>query len=137
VNGALYGETGAGGDTGAKCPDGCGTIYSITTRGAYKLVYSFRGGRDGIDPNGGLILVNGQLYGVTEYGGSMGCGTESCGTVFELSTAGKEKVLYRFAGGRSDGMTPTAALPSLGGTLYGTTFYGGANGAGTIFAIKL
>jgi uncharacterized repeat protein (TIGR03803 family) len=45
-----------------------------------------------------------------------------------------ETVLHAFAGG-SDGANPQAALTNVNGTLYGTTYSGGANGYGTIFAI--
>jgi uncharacterized repeat protein (TIGR03803 family) len=43
-------------------------------------------------------------------------------------------VLHAFSGG-SDGAIPYAGLVNLNGTLYGTTLRGGANNAGTVFAI--
>jgi uncharacterized repeat protein (TIGR03803 family) len=43
-------------------------------------------------------------------------------------------VLYSFTG-TPDGQLPYAALTSVGGTLYGTTFEGGANNYGSVFAI--
>jgi uncharacterized repeat protein (TIGR03803 family) len=45
-----------------------------------------------------------------------------------------EKVLHAFQGG-SDGAIPVAGLINVGGTLYGTTESGGANGFGTVFSI--
>ena len=66
-----------------------------------------------------------------------------CGTVFEISTSGKEQVLYRFAGG-NDGFFPSAGVLALNGTLYGTTSAGGGlpckkydGSCGTVFALSL
>ena len=44
------------------------------------------------------------------------------------------KTLYAFHG--PDGANPRAALTDVNGTLYGTTYYGGARGGGTVFAIS-
>src|SRR5579862_2606111 len=129
VSGTLYGTTNSGGGSG--CGGyGCGTVFSVTTTGAEKVLYSFAGGSDGDGPQAGLINVSGTLYGTTVYGGANGDGT-----VFSISTTGTEKVLYSFAGG-SDGANPYAALINVSGTLYGTTVYGGANGDGTVYSIS-
>jgi uncharacterized repeat protein (TIGR03803 family) len=45
-----------------------------------------------------------------------------------------ETVLYRFAGG-TDGNNPIDRLLNVGGTLYGTTGSGGANGDGSVYSI--
>lgn len=45
------------------------------------------------------------------------------------------EVLYSFRYGSGDGEYPYAGLLNVEGTLYGTTFYGGANGYGTVFSI--
>jgi len=135
VNGALYGTTEYG---GSRCTEGCGTVFSITTSGMEKVLYSFAGGSDGASPYlAGLIDVNGTLYGTTSQAGLPHAGCV-CGTVFSVSTNGKEKVLHRFAGG-SDGAEPFADLIDVNGTLYGTTFYGGTatcpSGCGTVFSL--
>ena len=44
-------------------------------------------------------------------------------------------VFYRFKGPPDDGAYPYAGLIYINGTLYGTTYRGGANGLGTVFAI--
>ena len=80
-------------------------------------------------PAADLINVNGTLYGTTSGGGA----TED-GTVFAITTSGKERVLYSF-GASGDGETPLAGLLNVNGTLYGTTLQGGANGEGTVFSI--
>ena len=132
LNGTLYGETYFGGKTTSQCPYGCGTIFSVSPSGAYRLRYRFKGGTDGIYPNAGLVAMNGKLYGVTDSGGSYGC-DEGCGTIFKVTTSGTESVLYRFSGG--DSWNPEAALLPLDGTLYGTTYRGGANKYGTVFSL--
>jgi uncharacterized repeat protein (TIGR03803 family) len=59
VNGTLYGTTFSGGTSNA------GTVYSVSTSGVVKVLYSFKGGSDGAHPIGGLIDVKGVLYGTT------------------------------------------------------------------------
>ncbi|MGA8099705.1 MAG: choice-of-anchor tandem repeat GloVer-containing protein [Candidatus Cybelea sp.] len=111
-----------------------GTVVKITTAGKGKLLYSFAGGNDGASPIGGLTNVGGTLYGTTTAGGGTGCGGNGCGTVFSITASGTESVLYSFVGG-SDGANPYAELTNVHGTLYGTTFAGGADNTGTIFKI--
>ena len=124
VNGSLYGTTYWGGS--GSCTGGCGTVFSITTSGIEKLLHTFGGGSDGSHPVAGLTNVKGTLYGTTLYGGSNGCiNSQSCGTVFSITTTGKEKVLYSFAGG-TDGAAPAGQLINVNGTLFGTTYSGGA-----------
>jgi uncharacterized repeat protein (TIGR03803 family) len=65
----------------------------------------------------------GNLYGVTYLGGNAGQGT-----VFKLSNAGRETVLYSFQGGGSDGCGPTGAVMDKYGNLYGTTTSCGSGG---------
>ena len=44
-------------------------------------------------------------------------------------------VLYSFEGGSGDGEFPFAGLLNVKGTLYGTTYFGGATEGGTVFEI--
>ncbi len=82
VNGALYGTTSAGGDAGG------GTVYRISTGGAESVVHRFRGLHSGpIDPETGLVHVDGMLYGTTTAGGS-----DNAGTVYSISPAGAVKI---------------------------------------------
>lgn len=86
----------------------------------------FGKGHDGAFPVAALLDVNGTLYGTTAGGGKYGRGT-----VFSVSTAGKELVLYSFgASGFFDGTSPLSPLIDVHGTLYGTTMQGGAHGQG-------
>jgi uncharacterized repeat protein (TIGR03803 family) len=135
VNGMLYGTTFYGGSHAA-CDDGqgCGTVYRVSTTGAEKVLYGFAGRSDGAGPASDLSEMNGVLYGTTSYGGnSHGFGS---GTIFKVSTTGRERVLYRFGATQNDGVTPSSPLTKLNRTLYGTTAYGGGtHGYGTVFAL--
>jgi uncharacterized repeat protein (TIGR03803 family) len=143
IGGVLYGTTYFGG----RGHHGNGTVFSVTTSGEERVLHSFNRGFDGINPNGGLVAVDGVLYGTT-YGGGTGCRQEEergCGTVFAITPAGQEHVVYRFKGG-TDGSSPAAGtLVWLDGRLYGTTSLGGTTsrcssggsgtGCGTVFSV--
>ena len=137
AKGNLYGVTSLGG-TGS-CSGGCGTVFEISSTGAESILYSFGAtANDGKYPYGSLVRDGaGNLYGTTYGGGTSGtaCETYGCGTVYKLSAAGKETVLYNFTGG-VDGATPEAGLArDSEGNLYGTTYVGGAYGWGTVFKV--
>ncbi|MGA8533713.1 MAG: choice-of-anchor tandem repeat GloVer-containing protein [Candidatus Tumulicola sp.] len=128
VSGLLYGTTG-----------GCnlksyGSVFKITLSGTVTVLYTFKGGvSDGAHPTAALTNVDGVLFGTTGSGGPQGYGT-----VFKITTAGKETVLHFFAG-EYDGAQPFAELRNVRGTLYGTTTeggpYKGPRGEGTVFKI--
>ncbi|HEY6325403.1 MAG TPA: choice-of-anchor tandem repeat GloVer-containing protein, partial [Candidatus Cybelea sp.] len=110
--------------------------------GTYSSLYSFKGRPDGQLPTARLIGFNGMLYGTTSAGGSR-CplkGLKGCGTVFAISTTGRENVLYRFRW-LPDGAEPLAELTAMKSLLYGTTNLGGTackktpSGCGTLFSI--
>jgi uncharacterized repeat protein (TIGR03803 family) len=133
VNGTLYGTTYSGG-TGI-CADGCGTVFSLKPKTGAETVYSFGNVSDGASPSAGLINVKGTLFGATVFGGAY-----SIGTVFSLNPkTSAETVLHSFGSG-TDGALPYAGLIDVGGTLYGTTEYGGTGGLfgyGTVFSLNL
>jgi uncharacterized repeat protein (TIGR03803 family) len=88
------------------------------------VLYVF--GTDQADPRAPAtpaIEFDGALYGTTSEGGSYCDG--NCGTVYRVSLAGRERVVYNFQGG-PDGSGPTG-LVKVGETLYGTTLFGGIN----------
>jgi len=129
-NGMLYGTTAYGGTTGN------GTIFSLTTSGRERVLYSLQGGSDGSMPIS-LTAMNGRLYGMSYGGNTSNCSYDyvGCGTVFSVTTEGRHRVLYHFQGG-SDGWKPSNALTAFNGKLYGTTQWGGGCGfCGTIFSI--
>jgi uncharacterized repeat protein (TIGR03803 family) len=135
--GNLYGTTYGGGDK--TCFEnesfGCGTVFKLDTTGKETVLHSFTASPDGALPLGGLTRdAAGNLYGTTTYGGNAAC-YSGCGTVFELDSTGKETLLYSFAGG-TDGSQPYAGLVRDGaGNLYGTTYWGGHFGYGTVFKL--
>lgn len=136
VNGVLYGTTRSGGDLHCELSgNGCGTVFSITTSGQERQIYAFKSAAiDGALPLAGLTNVNGKLYGTTAEGGSRKC-NYGCGTVFEVTTSGKERVIYKFQAG-SDGVLPRAGLIYADGALYGITSGGrDATNSGTVFKI--
>jgi uncharacterized repeat protein (TIGR03803 family) len=79
--------------------------------------------------------VKGAFYGTTTGGGD----GYYYGTVFKLSMAGSESVIYSFQAG-ADGATPNSTLINVNGGLFGTTAHGGLNncteGCGTVFAVS-
>jgi uncharacterized repeat protein (TIGR03803 family) len=103
-------------------------VFKVTPAGVETVIYSFRGGNDGANPYAGLINVGGTLYGTSEFGGAY-----SLGTVFKVTPRGAEKVLHSFGRGTTDAAVPEAGLIDVGGTLYGTTYQGGAYNRGTVF----
>ena len=145
-DGYLYGTTREGGTYGSY--GGNGTVFKISTKGAFTSLYSFIGGNDGASPQAGLVQgSDGNFYGTT-YGGGM----YGNGTVFRISTIGVLTTLYSFGlvtnanGEAPDGLNPCGALvQGSDGNFYGTTQYNGYSryrwdffptGNGTVFKIS-
>jgi len=124
VGGTLYGTTVDGG------LGNWGTVFKITPAGVETVLYSFGYVPNGYGPGGDLINVGGVLYGTTGGGG-----TQNCGTVFKLTPAGAASILHSFKCAPADGQDPGAGLINVGGTLYGTTGFGGTNNEGTVFKV--
>lgn len=121
----LFGTTFSGGKKGL------GTVFVVSPAGTEKVLHSFTGGPDGANPDlTGLTDVKGTLYGVTSEGRT----GKGYGTVFKITTSGKETVLYRFQAA-PDGYGAHGILTNVRGTLFGTTTYGGAGGTGTVYKI--
>ena len=114
-----------------------GVVFKMTPAGVATPVYNFCSQEppyclDGGNPEAGLTVgSDGNLYGTTSYGGSIG---GCCGTIFKLTLGGVLTTLHAFD--FSDGSRP-AAVMALGadGNFYGTTSEGGAYQEGTIFRI--
>jgi uncharacterized repeat protein (TIGR03803 family) len=136
VEGTLYGTT-QGGGTG-HCGGGyggCGTVFSVTTAGKERVLHSFNG-IDGSFPEASLIDVGSALYGTSANGGRNHCGPYgTCGTVFSITTGGREKVLQSFREG-DDGWRPAVRLNYKSGSLFGTTHLGGVHGGGVVFSLR-
>jgi len=139
TNGTLYGTTSYGG-TNAQ-----GTIFKITTSGAFTNLYTFCSLSNCADGTGPTSLVegpDGNFYGTT-FGGGTGlpvCGGLACGTIFKLTPGGTLTTLYDFCAETSncsDGTGPLALLLATNGTFYGTTQGGGTAADGTAFSLSM
>ena len=131
--GNFYGTTAKGGDADA------GTVFKLAADGTESVLHSFGAEGDGGAPAGELLADRrGNLYGTTQFGGAENhhCKTGiGCGTVFKITPAGSESVLYAFVGGQ-DGRQPSSRLiADKHNNLYGTTLYGGAKNQGTAFKL--
>jgi len=126
--GNMYGTTDGGGL-------GAGTVFKISKKGKLTALYSFKGPPDGAVPTTRVVLdKQGNIYGTTSEGGNANaCPYLGCGVVFEITRAGKERVLHTFVG--SDGGVPNELFLDANGILYGTTWAGGAHDSGTIYKL--
>jgi uncharacterized repeat protein (TIGR03803 family) len=108
---------------------------SASVRPLSDVLYSFGGSPDGAYPDVGLLAGRkGEYYGTSAGGGSSNC-QGGCGTVYEITAAGKENVLYSFQGA-PDGANPYATLiMDKEGALYGDTESGGDADWGTVFKL--
>jgi uncharacterized repeat protein (TIGR03803 family) len=98
-------------------------------------------GTNGFNPLYGSLVQgdDGNFYGTTSFGGSTFSDSSiGDGTIFEVSPNGKIVTLYSFCAQANcaDGSVPYAGLvQGLDGNFYGTTFEGGVNNDGTVFAV--
>ncbi len=124
AGGVFYGTVSSGGG-----PSSLGAVFSIDTDGNFNVVRAFQGGsNDGLQPYGGLVELDGTLYGTT-----LGGGANGDGTVYGITPQGVEHLVHSFNG--SDGQEPLSTLIVVNGDLYGTTLTGGKFGGGTIFRV--
>ncbi|HWY53739.1 MAG TPA: choice-of-anchor tandem repeat GloVer-containing protein [Terriglobales bacterium] len=153
--GNLYGATVYGGGYGtcnAPYFQFCGTVFELSPpkkkdgNWEEKVLHSFKSGKDGANPNGGLVIDSkGAIYGTTYAGGDQKCKSDAsvgCGTAFEIEPPAKqggawtEKAFHHFARSSSDGGNPSAGLIlDSKHNLYGTTLNGGPGQYGTAFRL--
>jgi uncharacterized repeat protein (TIGR03803 family) len=128
AKGNLYGTTFQGGGVNSS-----GTIFKVNKAGKETILYSFGGVSDGAYPVGGLLRDSkANLYGTTSAGG----GTNSYGTIFQLTGRLHEVVLYSF-NNSANGLVPFAGLVAdIAGNLYGTTYTGGSSSLGTVYKLR-
>jgi uncharacterized repeat protein (TIGR03803 family) len=134
--GNLFGTTVLGGPGGA-----LGTVFKLDSAGNETVLHTFRGKTDGSEPFSGLVQDSaGNLYGVTQTGGSKNCNGQfppTCGLVFKVDPAGNETVFYGFTGG-TDGKNPYGELLiDAAGNLYGNADGGETGGGGYGVFFKL
>ncbi len=131
--GNLYGETFYGGAYSE------GMVFELSPKAGggwtEKVLHNFGNGTDGSNPVGGLIFDGaGNLYGTAQHGGPYGGGS-----AFELTPkAGggwTETVLHNFGNGTDGSQSSGGVIFDAAGNLYGTTWVGGAYGAGIVFEL--
>lgn len=138
----IYGASPVGGIV--NCPSGpCGGVFEYVPGSghawSYAWLYEFLGGNDGGEPQSGVTLNGGNLFGTAYLNGANGVGT-----VYELVSANgtwTENTLHTFANS-PDGAGPRAQVAfDAEGNLYGSTAGGGSNvcflstNCGTIFEL--
>jgi uncharacterized repeat protein (TIGR03803 family) len=128
ASGNLYGTTSTG---GAK---DYGTVFKLAkSTWAETILHSFTDGDDGAVPYAGLIASpSGKFYGAATEGGS-----ESGGTVFELTPSGSNwefSVIVSVAGWGISGTFRNVML-SPSGTIYATTHCDGNDDSGTVYQL--
>lgn len=128
-DGNFYGTAAAGGVNNG------GVVYKISATGTVTVLTSFDHNSisDAQYPYSSLILgTDGNFYGTT-----MGGGTSASGTVYQITPAGVEHVIYSFTDANGDGAYPYGSLlQDSAGNLYGTTTGGGLSNNGTIFKLS-
>lgn len=132
ADGNLYGTAPDGGRYGD------GTVFQLKSESGswhFGVIHQFTGGDDGSTGSLGSLYVNAQgvIFGVTELGGANQAGVayrlnHISGTIWKFST------IYTFKG-MPDGANPYGGLIETGGNLYGTTYYGGSSGNGSVFEL--
>ncbi len=124
TDGTLYGTTTYGGYHDS------GTAFQIATDGSLTILHDFTGEEGGFPDAALLQADDGNFYGTTSGGGPY-----DAGTVFRLTPTGTLTRLYDFPD-KKDGLQPEASLiQASDGLLYGTTYYGGTEGGGSVFVI--
>ena len=139
--GNLYGSTPDGGNRHKCSGGGCGVVYQISPvrGGGWKqtVLHTFTNGADGAVGSLGPLLVDraGNVFGVAELGGDKTC---KCGVVFELTPASGKwnfKTLDSFKGIPNAGFPYGGVIADSKGNLYGTTYYAGAMGVGSVYKL--
>lgn len=130
-DGNFYGTTTGGGNAGR------GVAFKITPQGNLTVLYNFcaqSNCTDGLSPEATLAQGSDGNF----YGSTTGGGTNSRGTLFQLTPSGVLTTLYNFCSlsGCSDGNLPSALIQATDGNFYAVTQTGGVStGEGTIFKI--
>jgi uncharacterized repeat protein (TIGR03803 family) len=112
-----------------------GTVFKLSKSGKETVLHSFGGApSDGAYPAFQNLLMDkkGNLYGVTEDGG-----TDGQGVAYVLSPSGTLTLLHSFAGGTTDGCYPlgTPAMDPKG-NLYGTAEGCGSSSFGIVWKVS-
>ncbi|MGO8796246.1 MAG: choice-of-anchor tandem repeat GloVer-containing protein [Candidatus Sulfotelmatobacter sp.] len=121
AHGNLYGTSPYGGKYSENENGGDGTLYKVTPSGTVKVLLNFgSSATDGVEPVGPLTRdAAGNFYGTTLRGGS-----NSSGTIFKVSPAGAETVVFSFPNNNEGAYTLPAGGVTLdsAGNIYGYAY---------------
>ncbi len=104
----------------------------VTSTQSFQVLHTFTDGRDGAEPNSGLLFDGGKFYATTYRGGDRNDG----GTIYTLTPTGEYSIVHRFVQDAPFGQraNPDAGLVSDPlGNFYGTTLEGGPLHKGTVY----
>ncbi len=111
-------------------------LLAITSQSdaQFATLADFQGSANGAEPFYGYPIV---FSGGNGYGTTVGGGVYDEGTVFQVTPSGTLTAIYTFCSqvNCTDGAEPFSGLVVAGGNFYGTTYWGGAYGAGTVFEV--
>jgi len=113
-----------------------GALFKLTPSGTLSVVHYFTETPDGANPTALMQGSDGNLYGVTQFGGANG---DNEGTIYKMTTSGTETILHSVNSSSDGGSNPTAVLiEGSDGNFYSTmpncTELGCSNG-GNVFEI--
>jgi uncharacterized repeat protein (TIGR03803 family) len=130
ADGNYYGTTLHGGSSDS------GIIFKVDGKSAaFTVLHDFGATTgDGLYPNGGLTqAIDGNFYGATALGGSLGYGS-----LFQITAAGGYTKIYSFPSLQGiPYQTPFAPAQDTSGMFYGTTELGGSSDLGSIYALDM
>lgn len=113
-----------------------GTVFVVTPGGIEAVLHRFAAVANGRPlPTGKpLIGPGGNLFGLTQYGGTNDVTRGGDGTLFMVTPTGTFTEVHSFSSARISSDAPSFALiQAVDGALYGVTQAGGANDTGRIF----
>ncbi|MGO8766424.1 MAG: choice-of-anchor tandem repeat GloVer-containing protein [Limisphaerales bacterium] len=133
----LYGTTHIGGLPGGQR----GTVFRMNTDGSsFTNLHTFANDTNGGTLMGPVLLSGNTLYGTAFHGGASGCGC-----IFAINNDATDFTnLYSFSAlqihdpfnTNEDGVYPEGNLTLIGNTLFGTTYEGGWDSWGAVFALN-
>jgi uncharacterized repeat protein (TIGR03803 family) len=127
-DGNFYGTASQGGSYGQ------GVTFELTLPNTITILHNFPDPNypnDGYASNMGLVqATDGDFYGVTAVGGTMGYGV-----IFQITPTGGYSILYNFD--KAHGAYPLGPMQHTNGEFYGVTFEGGTNNRGVVYSFDM
>ncbi|HEY2586833.1 MAG TPA: choice-of-anchor tandem repeat GloVer-containing protein [Tepidisphaeraceae bacterium] len=134
THGNLIGTTASGG------ANGFGTVWELPKGSQSIQTLAAFNGFNGMTPTGNVAVDRfGDIFGVTQFGGASfksQATPQGTGTVWEVPASGGQIANLASFTNRSGGAAPAGGVVrDQNGNLFGTTAFGGAAGAGTVWEI--